>query len=72
MGLPLTSRAGTCIKVMRFYYMPPYYMSDTGSLSREEFDRHVRMYRRFVWGAGLFAAHTLVILLLVYYFFGPA
>lgn len=46
--------------------------SETGTLSTEEFDRHVRMYRRFVWGVGLFAAHTLVIVLLVYYFYGPA
>ena len=51
-------------KVMRSCCMS----TDTGSLSREEFDRHVRMYRRFVWGVGLFAAHTLVILLLIYYF----
>jgi hypothetical protein len=46
--------------------------TDTVGLTREEFDRHVRMYRRFVWGVGLLAAHTLVILLLIYYFFGPA
>jgi hypothetical protein len=29
------------------------------------------MYRRFVWGVGLFAAHALVIVLLIYYLFGP-
>ena len=47
--------------------------TDTGVLSREEFDRHERMYRRFVWGVGLLlAADTLVILALIYYFFGPA
>jgi hypothetical protein len=42
------------------------------ALSKSDFSRHVRMYRRFVWGVGLFAAHALVILLLLYYFFGPA
>jgi hypothetical protein len=46
--------------------------TDTGGLSRKEFDRHVRTYRGFVWGVGLFVTHTLVIPLLIHYFFGPA
>ena len=34
----------------------------------EEFREHVRTYRHFVMGFGLFAAHILVILLLLYLF----
>jgi hypothetical protein len=38
-------------------------------MGRDELARHERMYRRFVWGSGLFAAHVFVILLVLYYFF---
>jgi hypothetical protein len=34
----------------------------------EEFHEHVKTYRHFVMGFGLFAAHILVILLLLYLF----
>jgi hypothetical protein len=36
-------------------------------MGRDELARHERMYRRFVWGVGLFVAHSLVILLILYY-----
>jgi hypothetical protein len=67
-GHDVLSASERASKVMRSCYMT----TDTRGMSREEFDRHVRTYRRFVWGVGLFVTHTLVILLLIYYFFGPA
>jgi hypothetical protein len=58
-----------CANVMRFGRMTT---NTESALNREEFTRHVRMYRRFARGVGLFAALSLAILLLIYSFFGPA
>jgi hypothetical protein len=38
------------------------------ALSDAEYAEHVRMHRGFVTGTMLFAAHALLILLLLYYF----
>jgi hypothetical protein len=40
------------------------------ALSDADYTDHIRTYRGFVKGTALFAAHALVILLLLYYFFG--
>jgi hypothetical protein len=38
-------------------------------MGKEAFDRHLRMYRRRLWGIALFVAHSLIIVLLLYYLF---
>jgi hypothetical protein len=48
----------------------PRMAADTETVLREaEYSEHLRTYRGFVKGVVLFAAHALVILLLLYYFF---